>query len=264
MDVRNDDVHIYRSTRQYDKFKLVDPNRDIRDFHVKKIIANIQKQNLLMLVPIIVNEYGDVLDGQHRLAAARFLCVPIYYILEPGIDNESMVNLNINNMNWKNADFLKHYRNSGNIDYDQLAGMAKKLGWSPSAMLFWLGEARRKQEKFKSGDFEWSPTQELLVAMHSTKLLLDAMEENDMYRASTYRNQKPFHMACKLFFMSKAAIDNHFIKKIREGGKKLRHQSGTKDYLENMIDIYNHRRQVGRLTLFDDRGKFTIRILETL
>lgn len=65
-------------TKNYSLFKKYAKNRDIDGRHVEKLIASIKTANLLDCEPILVNEKMEVIDGQHRLEAAKSLNLDIY------------------------------------------------------------------------------------------------------------------------------------------------------------------------------------------
>ena len=57
------------STKDYDAFKFDDGNRNINPAKVKNIVRSFHEEQLP--VPIVVDKAMTVLDGQHRLQAAR-------------------------------------------------------------------------------------------------------------------------------------------------------------------------------------------------
>jgi hypothetical protein len=79
-------MKIYK-TKNYDKFTLLFGNRNIDPANLKRMIRSMNKVDLP--VPIIVkrDKNGNlvIIDGQHRLAAAKELGKPIFYII---IDND--------------------------------------------------------------------------------------------------------------------------------------------------------------------------------
>lgn len=68
-----------KETKDYNIFKKHPNNREIFHANLEKIKRSIQIKNLLEYRPIIVDKKMQVIDGQHRLEAARQLGVPIYY-----------------------------------------------------------------------------------------------------------------------------------------------------------------------------------------
>lgn len=106
-------------TFDYDKFKIMGDNRDLNDLHVYRLQESFKKKHLIC--PIIVNERMQVIDGQHRLAAARKTAMPIYYIVVPGYGIEEVSILNTNQKNWSKQDYLKMYCERGVNAYLLLA-----------------------------------------------------------------------------------------------------------------------------------------------
>ena len=59
------------STKDYEQFKVVVGNRPINIEHVNKLIASIAQENLLKNFPGFISSDGYLIDGQHRLIAAK-------------------------------------------------------------------------------------------------------------------------------------------------------------------------------------------------
>lgn len=96
-------------TTNYDQFKQVTSNREVDTKHVKKLARAIQEKNLLHVNPIIVNDKHEIIDGQHRLEAARLLKLPIYYVVDKLIGDADISKLNANAKNWTLVDYINYY-----------------------------------------------------------------------------------------------------------------------------------------------------------
>ena len=72
-------------TTDYKKFKIIQGNRALREFHVEYLKKSIMKDNLLYLNPILVNSDYYVFDGQHRLKVAEDLNLPIFYTINANL-----------------------------------------------------------------------------------------------------------------------------------------------------------------------------------
>jgi hypothetical protein len=83
-----------QKTKDYAIFKKVDLNRDVDMNHVKKLKRELEKENNLHLKPIICNADMEVISGQHRLEAAKQLGLDIYYIRDPNVSYEFILNDN--------------------------------------------------------------------------------------------------------------------------------------------------------------------------
>lgn len=117
---------VIHSTQSYDKFKNFLSNRDVKGSHLKNLIESIQRKNLLHLFPIVVNKNFEIIDGQHRLAAARALNVPIYYIVDSSVTQADIAMVNNNRKGWTAKDYIKFYYEEGLPQYQSLTYLLKK------------------------------------------------------------------------------------------------------------------------------------------
>lgn len=92
------------TTCDYRIFKKLPGNRGVNQMEVKRLEQSMAEKNLFSLV--IVNEYHQIVDGQHRFEAARNLGLPIDYIIREGYGLEDVQRLNTNGSNWKRIDYL--------------------------------------------------------------------------------------------------------------------------------------------------------------
>lgn len=108
-------------TDDYSLFKLSRFNRTVI---LRKQMIDQAKQGLI--APIIVNENYVVIDGQHRLAAAKEAKVPIEYIVKSGLNKDDIVRMNTVQRRWSLKDYIEAFANQGNIAYIQLAELINK------------------------------------------------------------------------------------------------------------------------------------------
>lgn len=111
-----------RITNDYSKFKILDGNREIE--RIGTIKDQIKKYEYLW-IPILVNEFYEVIDGQHRLEACKVLNVPVHYIVQPGLRLEHCQALNIGRRNWSTANYI-HAGAIENSDYSLFEILTKK------------------------------------------------------------------------------------------------------------------------------------------
>lgn len=98
-----------KETTDYSIFGEIDSNREVDRRHVNRLVKAIMEKNLLHLNPIIVDEYNRVIDGQHRLEAAKALNVPVYYIVDGSVNNSDISALNSNKKNWQMMDYINFH-----------------------------------------------------------------------------------------------------------------------------------------------------------
>lgn len=106
-------------TTELNSFILMEGNRKVNPKHVERIELSINKHGVLMN-PIIVNSKFEVIDGQHRLEAARNSSTGVYYIVAPDYKLSEVHTLNLNQKNWGTKDYLDGYVNLGIKQYISL------------------------------------------------------------------------------------------------------------------------------------------------
>lgn len=105
-------------TMNYSQFKHA-PNRNINHKHVKRLMDSYRNDpHFFSVSPIVVTSQNVILDGQHRLLAAKRLEVPIYYMVDHTINTDeeiqnSIKNRNINQLAWSIKDYIEVYAQRG-------------------------------------------------------------------------------------------------------------------------------------------------------
>lgn len=142
-------------TSDYAKFKFMLGNRHINLSSVKKIEESIA-QNGFKMCPILVNEKFEIVDGQHRFTALKNLGLPIYYIIENGLNIEDCKILNLNVKNWSMTDFLKSYSDMNNTEYVKLSKFISENRISVNNAMVAFSKDGRDSAKtpFYRGDFK--------------------------------------------------------------------------------------------------------------
>ena len=73
----NDNITIFGNimvTENYDMFKKIGGNRKINKANYAKIVKSMKEEQLI--IPIVVNERYEIIDGQHRYTACRWTYHP--------------------------------------------------------------------------------------------------------------------------------------------------------------------------------------------
>lgn len=112
-------------TSDLNLFKKIKGNRPENPQHVKRL-ANSINQFGMLVNPILVNKNYEVIDGQHRLAAAKLAKSSIYYIIVNDYGLSQVHALNLNQSNWTTKDFMNGYAKMGLKDYVLLADFYKR------------------------------------------------------------------------------------------------------------------------------------------
>lgn len=105
-----------KQTTNYDMFKFLKGNRVVSPKRVQKIIKSILEVGYITS-PILVNENMEIIDGQGRFEALRYLRLPVEYIVQPGINIKECIAMNIYQSNWLLQDYIKSYADKGVESY---------------------------------------------------------------------------------------------------------------------------------------------------
>lgn len=146
-------------TDDYDKFKKNPSNRDLDENNLRKIINSIRTRNMLEFRPILVNSKMEVIDGQHRLEAAKRLGIPVFYQQQKEMEQIDILLLNVNQKSWVANDYLNYYISQKNDNYRQLFEFMQKneinLQIALGLIFRTSSTMHLEYKKFKEGKFEF-------------------------------------------------------------------------------------------------------------
>lgn len=239
----------YLKTTEYNKFTFREDNREkINQTHVKRLCESITSCNLLEMRPITVNEKFEVIDGQHRLLAAKALGLPIYYKVEKDLKGQDMILLNVSK-SWGNTDFLNYYVKNMHTEYMKLNQFLKESTLSLTiALNVLLGRSRERNHDFRMGKFKF---QSDLVQSDINLCWYTVEEIKRMNGHAAYLSTAKFWNA-----LLKLIRDVHYDhdkwkinlpKMIERFGPRV----STQEYLKLFMEVHNHRNPV-RVSLLDE------------
>lgn len=133
-----DTNHKIYQTTDYDTLNIKEDNRNIDYRKVISLIESFKTQGVLM-VPSIVNENLEIIDGQNRWTALKKLqetegiTGPFYFIIQPQYKSKEMIVINTNSTNWGKKDYLKHYIANDNKNYIIYDQFTKDFSWLTTA-----------------------------------------------------------------------------------------------------------------------------------
>lgn len=119
------DMHIYESN-DYGKFHRSDKrNRALSFKEHRKLYASMQKYGFLWEFHAVVERCGKhftIIDGQHRVAIAERLGLPVYYVItDRAID---VPEINSTSKAWTALTHIQHFANNGNAEYQKIKTVA--------------------------------------------------------------------------------------------------------------------------------------------
>lgn len=150
------DQTVYIS-KDYDKFTFLDANRKLNKANLKKLMNSMKEEQLI--IPIIVNEKLQIIDGQHRFTSEKELQLPVYYIVINGYGLDQVKRANTVGVNWTKEDFLQTYIKEENENYIALEELKKDHGLQIGTILKLFSAFNNQTDefinrKFKEGEFE--------------------------------------------------------------------------------------------------------------
>lgn len=233
-------------TKNYEMFKTYPGNRPINATNLENLIFSISNKNLLPERPIVVNESFYILDGQHRLEAAKRLHLPISYVTKEGGGFRDIILLNSNQKNWNLEDYLRLFADGEKIpEYIQLKDFMKKHNLKlKESLLIILGPFKDMTdgEKFKNGEFKFGDESYCDELAEKIKWVINLIGSH---------NIKPFHRFKNTAFIKPLLIfiTNHqlnweiFQQRMESNWFKIGTRPSINLYLEMFCDIYNIRNQ---------------------
>lgn len=229
---------VNKKTTDYSLFDTVGGNRDLNKPHIKRLVKSIRENNLLEQNPIIVDGDGKVIDGQHRLEAAKELQVPIYYLVVQDGGLQDVQRLNANMKPWTLVDYLNSYIKLQKQDYIILRDFQAKYKLSLASAIElcstnWSGNSA---ETFRQGNFV-------------IKDLAQASAVAEMYRAfcefsdPSAAKSKEFLRAVRDVYKLNTVSMRQMLKKLKYTPEKIKKQASRMDYLRVFERIYNLRQR---------------------
>lgn len=114
-------------TKDYSIFKFRADNRIINENHVNKLVRKMKLKGWLTTSRVVINEKGELIDGQHRVKAARVAQVPVRYTIQKGASEDEITSMNELQRNWSPFDFLHKWVVKGNKHYINLAEFVQEF-----------------------------------------------------------------------------------------------------------------------------------------
>jgi hypothetical protein len=235
-----------QSTTDYDAFKFIIANRDQSRGHVENLKKGFEERgNLTQVQPILVNENMEVIDGQHRLVAAREMKVPVYYTVYPGLRIGDARSLNILHRSWTTDDYARSYALAGDTNYQRYLNVLEDFGFNHSITLTALNNNDKGAFKlFREGEFTMTQAQET-----AGRAKLEALQRVSEYVPFT--SQIYFAKAYMGILDIPGFDERHMLRKLGTHESRIHRMGSVDDYKRMLEEIYNHGvAQANRLRLF--------------
>lgn len=229
-------------TRDHNKFRKFPGNRTLKEGHVEKLMASIKQCDDLENHPIIVDEDYRVLDGQHRLEAAKRLGLAIYYKIDKDASHEKIIQINDCKLGWNIEDKFEYHIEYGNDDYRKIRDLCKEIGVNLAVALMFNGSSR---ESVIKGQVVYNLTDKDVKDLTNVGLIYKMTNEKMGGKSA---HTKPFARALYTFFQAEGIDSDDLVTKYKTSPRPIRPTS-IEDTLRQICDIYNYRRQVGKVAI---------------
>lgn len=233
-------------TLDYDVFRKPKCNRKLDQAILRKLEKSIKEKNLLASKPILVDKFFNVIDGQHRLEAAKKLGIPIPYQVDESCDVYDMVKLNNNQKPWHINDYLNYYCHAEERpEYLKLKEFIEKEKLQLNIALHLLNGTKNKDffEKFKDGHYVFPNEMQFFSVIDKKRMLEETIEylKKTTSGNKTYLSRVTFYGALVEFFSMKYFSYDIFIKKLQYKLDLLHPCSRKCEYINIFRTIYNWR-----------------------
>lgn len=234
------DGTVYQTTN-YDLFHLLPENRPVDMTHVRKLVTMITQSNLLHVKPLDVTATMGVIDGQHRLAAARELGLPVYYKIGQQLSEADITTLNVAQKNWQGPDYLHYWTVKGRTDYVALTKFWQRhpsLSFSNAKMMLG-GSANNRANEFRAGTWKAS---EAAYKGEQAAILVERVAAETPFKQAMHTGFVAAVYHCIAYvegFDSKVFLD-----KILKQPRTLVPCASHKQYLAMFEEIYNYQTRV--------------------
>jgi hypothetical protein len=195
--------------------------------------------------PIIVTSTMEILEGQHRWAAAKELQVDLYYMISDEVTREDISKLNTNKMNWRLVDYLNFWYSEGKEEYKKISSYANAHPKIPlTCVLMLLGtDYKGVINDFKAGTFEGK-------SRHDAEILADQLDELSQYGKHVY-SIKFLRIYIKIARNGKCDFKK-LVWQIQKQPKSFVPCVSDKQYIELFEEIYNRDIQIKNRVSFRD------------
>lgn len=232
------DVKVYR-TKNYDIFKDVTGNRIVDQAHLSNLEQSVKERNWLANEPGMVNEEGNLIDGQHRLRVARARNEWFYFTVGEGANEKDVILLNTNSKNWQIGEWLNYYIANNYKDYIKLEQFSRKheLSIGNSAALLSLRPGSSKvamsRKAFRSGNFQ-------ITDIDLAEELVAWVKKFEKFCSSPkIAIRRDFIQAVWRLMRNEEVFIDDVYQKLSFGGQKIFLVTSDLEYLRQFEDIYN-------------------------
>jgi hypothetical protein len=227
-------------TFDYNQFKLMKGNRPTNGAHVLHLKKSFESRQLI--VPVLVNDRMEIIDGQHRVEVCRQLGLPVYFIILENYGIKEVQMLNTNMKNWSIEDYLSCYCNEGIEDYIKYREFRAKFGFDHQVSLaFLMGNTSKYHQIFNEGNLK-------IKSYEKAEKGAQMISEFSQF----YKGYKRKSFVFAMMVIMKHPDYNHqeMLDKLALQQTKLVDCPSVESYISLLEDIYNYHRAKNKRAFF--------------
>jgi hypothetical protein len=201
-------------------------------------MRSIEDKNLLHLNPILINDNFYIIDGQHRLEAARMLKETIYYIIDNNIGKIDISLLNKTKKNWGLMDYINFYTIEKKPGYDELSALISKHPDCPVNIMLRLVAIDGFNKEWKEGYVDVSNSKQAEEILQYAAWFSNYLK---------FAMQGKFLLALNILVRSGNYDHNKMMMRVEEQPRSLVACITVTQYVEMLEEIYNYRSSKNRV-----------------
>ena len=235
----------------YDMFKIMEGNREINSTNLNQIILSMKEKQLV--IPIIVNEKFEIIDGQHRFSACKYLNLPVYFIISNGYDIEDVIRANVNGgRKWFDGDYLNKYCLLKDERYLEIKKITKDFNITVNDFTKILSVIQNKKTTVVKREFR-----EGRISLNGLQLLTSFLMSLEDFKEFKYYKNGNFITAFLRLFFREDYSHEYMIKKYKAYFPNLVKQTSSDEYLSVLCNkIYSYSTTKNPIYYSSERKKF--------
>jgi hypothetical protein len=224
-------------TKDYGMFRFLKGNRDLNELKIKRIMRSVEDGlEFFKYCPIMVNQEGYMIDGQHRFYVCKKLGLNVYYVIVPNFTLRQVAEMNNNASKWTDKDYLNCYIDVGIGHYKALAEFIDtynvNIGIASSLLDYGKVKVGSARDDFRDGLFKVNYYDQAVR-------LMDKVTDFSGYCESY--NSRNFIQAIEVLLDSQDYNHTELLDKLKLHGLVIETRSSYKDYLQHLEDLFNFR-----------------------
>jgi len=241
-------VGVVLKTTDYSIFKYIKGNRKVDAINVKRLTEAFKKNYLP--TTIIVNEFMEIIDGQHRLEVCKLLGLEVRYEIFPSLRLKDVHMYNSNQKVWSKMDYAISYAEAGIKSYQILLEFCKEypdlnLGSCESLLTNSfdganevaprLGVDSGRTKAYQNGDLEINMEDKVLGYNMASQI----MRYKPYFKKF---NSGVFVKAMISLFRNPKFDNDRMVSQVAKNPSALQQTSTVRQYKIMLQDIYNYNK----------------------